>query len=486
MGELARTLLSEQIRSIVDARQSGVLALSQQQVTKGIFFRGGQIVFASSTLESDKLGESLIRLGRISRSEFAAAYQATRNSRSRLGQALVGAGIVTEEELGRLVAHQVRKIVMSLFTWTQGETGFEEAPDPIPADLALDLSTHRLLLEGVRIYPDAKRLEHTLGPPQRRLRLAPRPPFDYRRMSLSPVEREIIHDARAELRISDMMANPSARDLIVRAIYGLLVSGILEEVDQPPRIEPLPREEHTATFKLAIAEAQRCDADRKQQILRLYEAMPRSTHYEVLGLPWDSDPTSIAETFHALEKEMEEHWQALKGDVQLSSLISTLRFRQREAYRVLVTPELRNDYDRTLGALQPRLRDVTPAARRQAEKLAERARALLEKGDRDGAVPLLLEAVDCEPEDASVRRILAIALSDHPTLFRTAERHFLTALELTPEDLDLRYRLALYYRRAGMPKRALIQLRAVLDADPEHEGARVELRTLQAENRFSE
>src|SRR5262245_1923249 len=159
MGDLAQTLLSETIRSLVRARKSGILVVSNHDVTKGIFFRGGQIVFASSTQDRDKLGESLIRLGRISRTEFAAAYQATREKKRRLGQELVGAGLLTEEELGRILAHQVQKIVLSLFTWTEGDTVFQESADPIPADLALDLSTHRLLLEGSRIFPDAETLE---------------------------------------------------------------------------------------------------------------------------------------------------------------------------------------------------------------------------------------------------------------------------------------------------------------------------------------
>src|SRR5690349_13947159 len=118
MGDLAATLLSEEIRSLLYARRNGILVVSALDVTKGIFFRSGQIVFASSTLEADKLGEHLIRLGRISRAEFAAAYESSRG-RGRIGQTLVERGLMTGEELGRVVAVQVQKIVMSLFTWLQ-------------------------------------------------------------------------------------------------------------------------------------------------------------------------------------------------------------------------------------------------------------------------------------------------------------------------------------------------------------------------------
>src|SRR5262249_2838365 len=276
MGDLAQTLLSETIRSLVHARRGGVLVVSNSDVTKGIFFRGGQIVFASSTLDRDKLGENLIRLGRISRNEFAAAYQATREKKRRLGEELVGAGLLTEEELGRILAHQVQKIVLSLFTWTEGDTVFQEASEAIPADLALDLSTHRLLLEGSRIFPDAARLERGLGRLQRRLRVATRPPFDLSRVTLTPVERQVLHNAADELRISEMLAPNASRELGVRAIYALWAGGILEEGAEDESEEG-SFEGDTGTFHVAVAAAEAGPAsDRREDILRLYEALPRA------------------------------------------------------------------------------------------------------------------------------------------------------------------------------------------------------------------
>src|SRR5262245_56743497 len=119
MGDLARTLLTDEIQTLHAARKSGVLAIIVPEFSKALFFRHGRIVFASSTLDKDKLGESLIRLGRISRADFAAAYQASQEGRERFGRALVGAGLLSVEDLGRAVAQQVQRIVLSLFPLTQ-------------------------------------------------------------------------------------------------------------------------------------------------------------------------------------------------------------------------------------------------------------------------------------------------------------------------------------------------------------------------------
>jgi tetratricopeptide (TPR) repeat protein len=488
MGDLARALLTEEIRSLLYSRNSGILVVSNSEVTKGIFFRAGQIVFGSSTLDSDKLGENLVRLGRISRAQFAAAYQATRGGKSRLGQALVGAGLVTEEELGRLVAHQVRKIVLSLFTWTSGETAFQEAPDPIPPDLALDLSTHHILLEGARIYPDPRRLEEAIGDHQRRVRVSPRPPFDYRRLSFTPAERQALEDAQSEQRIAAILARPLSRDLLARAVYSLIVGGILEDADAEEDVLARPIEENTSTFRAAIAavtgRADPSEADRRERILRLYEAMSRATHYEILELPPDAEPEAITGAFARINDEMERYWRDFKGDLQLSSILSTLRLRQREAHRVLSDPHGREQYDRWLGSLHPEEpRKVSPEAHHRAHRLTREAVALLDRGERDRAVPLLLEAVDTDPEDVDSRRFLALTLAQHATLFRTAERHFLVALELEPHDVELRYRLAAYYRKAGLPKRAIVQIRRVLEANPQHDAALVDFEELKREVR---
>ena len=105
----------------------------------------------------------------------------------RLGQALVEIGAVSDLDLEDLVAEQLHMIALSAFRWTAGTVRTEDVEEPIPADIALPLSTERLLLEGARTYPDPRRLEQALGDPCRRVQRAEnaRPAFNYRRVSES-------------------------------------------------------------------------------------------------------------------------------------------------------------------------------------------------------------------------------------------------------------------------------------------------------------
>jgi hypothetical protein len=471
MADLERTLLTDKVRELYDGRKSGILVVSREDISKGIYFRTGAVVFASSTVVEDRLSENLIRLGRISRADFAAAYRAAEGQ--RVGQALVDAGLLTEDELGRMVAHQVEAIVLSLFAWTSGQTRFHKTADPIPGALAVDLSTLRLLFAGGRRFPDVRRLEAALGPLNRRLRVASRRPFDYEPL-LSPAEKSVLEDAREGWRVTDMLGRSFPRDELVRAVYALLAGGVLEK---PPREPSDVFDVDTGTFRLALAAAPPSPAaDPREQILHLYESLPRATHYEILGVSPAAGDVEIDAAHARLILEQERAWAELATDPQLASALGALRQRRRAAYHVLSDAARRADYDRGIGGLHPgRPRVVTPEDRREAMRLAEEAATAMQAGMLERAITLLLEGAMKNPDDRSCRRLLALAMSQHEALFRAAERHFLAALESDPTDIELRYAFGLYYKKAGLAARAAAHLRAVLAADPNHERARREL-----------
>jgi tetratricopeptide (TPR) repeat protein len=483
MADLQQTMLSEEIRSLHQGRKSGILAVTSGDTTKALFFRHGAVVFASSTLDKDKLGENLIRLGRISRADFATAYDASQDKKQRFGKALVHAGVMTEEELGRIVAQQVQRIALSLFIWTKGEAAFHEEDDAIPADLAVDISTHRLLFEGARIFPDAARLEAALGKLDRSLRVATRPPFDFTQLNLSPAEKAVLHAAADELLISEMLDREGQpRPLRVRAVYTLLVAGIIEEITRQDRDFI---EEETGTFRVAVAvaPAEPAPVDLREQVLTLYESLPRASHYAVLGVAPDADVAAVDAAYRKLVTEQDRAWRELQGDVQLSSVLSTIRLRRREAYQLLSDSNRRAAYDQALGGFAPPNPRQTITAERhdKAMRLLRQAREEIEAGNRDNAINLLLQSLELDPRERSCRRLLALTLAQHPTLYRTAERHFLTSLEQDPHDVELRYRLSAYYRKAGLPTRAMTHLNIVLTQDPNHERARRDLEGLEAE-----
>ncbi len=384
--DLAETLLAEQVARVRAEAWSGVLALSQGQVAKGLYFVEGEIAFAASTVEEDRLGAGLYRAGKIGEGQFRAAMRESESSGRHLGHTLVDMGFISPEELAAAVAAQVERIVLSALRWTTGTMRREPMDRPLPPDLVVSLDTQRLLLLGLRQFPDASRLERALGPAGRRLRRVSPPPFAYGSdPEPLPAERAILAVSSRTVTLAELLALPHARPELVRAAYALVASGLLE--DAPPRVAAAPA------------------------------AAPRTAEPSPSPVPLAPPPLDL-------------------------------------------TPP-----------------PPPPATPEEAERTA---RALLERGQRPRAIEVLREAADRHPEARGPRRLLAMTLSRDAAFQGAVERLFLSLLESGPRDAELRYALASYYRRAGLPARALLQLRLVLSEEPGHAAAWRDLGELEA------
>jgi tetratricopeptide (TPR) repeat protein len=385
-------LVSEEIRSIRREHWSGVLAMTQGDVAKGLYFLNGDIAFAASTVEEDRLGANLFRIGRITATQFRTAMNVAREPERRLGQALIDAGVLSAEELAAAVTGQVERIVLSVLRWTGGRLQRRGMDRPLPADLVLDLNTPRLLLLGARVFPDARRLEATLGSPQTRLRRFPQAPFDYDAVPPSPVEQAVLALSVRETTLQKVLDLPHPRPQVVRAAYALVAGGILETARSP---------DDTDVSMVAPAER-------------------------------DFVPGGTTWTLEAAD-------EAGKG-----------------------------------------AEGATGSAAPGPEEGERRARTLLENRQREAAVALLRATLERHPDATGCRRLLALTLAQARGFYAEVEQMLMAILKATPDDVELRYQLASYYRRAGMRARAMLQLRLVLSADPGHAAAWRDLGELEA------
>lgn len=129
--------------------RNGLLSLSAQGVAIGLYLREGRVVHATSTRESDRLTELLLREGAITGAQLEVALRRAAGG-ERIGKALVACGAVTPRGLMEARLRQVRQIALSLFEWDAGEFVFAEGEAPSDAGLAVDLSLLDLVVLGVR------------------------------------------------------------------------------------------------------------------------------------------------------------------------------------------------------------------------------------------------------------------------------------------------------------------------------------------------
>lgn len=148
-GELETSSVPELLRSLLVSSETGILTLRRGDITKSLYLHNGRVAYASSTNPDERLGESLLVAGRITARQYVEASKRVRPGQ-RLGALLVELQALEPEELLPAVEHQVREVLMELFTWTHGEYELI-IKDMQPGDVVtVNVSTENLILEGIR------------------------------------------------------------------------------------------------------------------------------------------------------------------------------------------------------------------------------------------------------------------------------------------------------------------------------------------------
>jgi tetratricopeptide (TPR) repeat protein len=150
-GSLKEASLPDVIQLLFLGRRTGCLALADQHNFGTIYLDEGQIVYASIVNRRDRLGDILLRKGRITAEQLENAIAAQDDDRQhKLGEILVGMGTLSRTELEDYMRLQIEEAVYYLFTWTSGTFNFEAGVRPEREDFLVRISPEALLLEGAR------------------------------------------------------------------------------------------------------------------------------------------------------------------------------------------------------------------------------------------------------------------------------------------------------------------------------------------------
>lgn len=148
-GNLSALPLAELIVHLRRTAASGILSVEFEGTRKAVYFREGRVSFATSNSPNDRLGETLLRMGRISVDEYDASVKLISHGK-RQGKALIEMGAMGPKDLWDGLETQVRDIVFSLFEWSEGEFSFDSTTLPQKEKVTVSFDALELLLEGLR------------------------------------------------------------------------------------------------------------------------------------------------------------------------------------------------------------------------------------------------------------------------------------------------------------------------------------------------
>jgi serine/threonine protein kinase len=163
-GQLDPARLPTRIFHMAVRRETGVLVLQDGPRKKRTYFVEGSPECVTSTEKHELLGEFLIRRGQVLRMELEMALAVLPRFGGRIGDALVGIGVLRPIELFRAIHDQTQERLLEVFRWKRGEIAFARGLRSQEETFPLGVDTYELIGRGIRHGYRYEELEATLAP----------------------------------------------------------------------------------------------------------------------------------------------------------------------------------------------------------------------------------------------------------------------------------------------------------------------------------
>ncbi|MBI1824685.1 MAG: DUF4388 domain-containing protein [Nitrospirae bacterium] len=133
--------LPDILEGIRSKKITGILTIYQDKAIKSLFFKEGNLIYASSSENDDRLGDVLLKSGKITQEHYKISSDLIKKTGKRQGSILVEMGVITPKDLFAGLKIQIKEIILSIFLWEPGgkyEFLEGELPQniiPMPIDL---------------------------------------------------------------------------------------------------------------------------------------------------------------------------------------------------------------------------------------------------------------------------------------------------------------------------------------------------------------
>jgi hypothetical protein len=140
-------------------RKTGILTLTndRDKETVTVTFENGMVVMADSSSRrlEDRLGNVLVKQGKVSRERLEEALGMQKQTLQRLGHILAVSSAITTRDLREALQVQVSQIVFRVFRWREGRYQFSAA-DTVDFDREnfVPMSADFILMEGIRMVDE--------------------------------------------------------------------------------------------------------------------------------------------------------------------------------------------------------------------------------------------------------------------------------------------------------------------------------------------
>jgi molecular chaperone DnaJ len=443
--------LVQALLELHSSRGGGIFRCERGKAKKQLVLKEGSLVYAESNLPQEHLARIMVGMELLpgdSLKDISSLMKTGKTSEQAIFESCHSNG-----QLIRGRHEQAVVITASMLEWDNCSMHLYPGQNLIPCQLNLSLALPELLCVSARRAAKNHRTtilsaEEAVAPGEYFSRKDLFPPLSKEEMYACSLLNE-------KMSVTDLLSLiPSGERAPEELLMSLIILGLA-------RLEN--KNAHAGASNSLIGEVE-------DMLLRFETA----NAYEILSAKTDASQNEIQAAYHELAKRFHpDRFQT--NDFSAEDRVKAERVfaSVNTAYSTLRDTASRASYDETRITKESKLEAALKAKaaskseeEAQVEALFKEGRLSLSRGDFEKAVEQLKSCVWFRPKNSNYNYCLGLAESEMPGLLKSAEQHFLKAIELESMSTDTHIALAKLYIKVMLPRKAEMQLQEVLRWDP--------------------
>ena len=418
-GKLRETEFSEGLSELHRWRATGALLLENPPVKKLVWLKEGAPVFVRSNLLSEALGQLLVRERMITLAECEEGLRRMNESKRQLGTELIELGCISPANLAYGLQLQVEQKLFDMFSWTAGEYRFNPRANMPEMQVALEMTTAKMLLEGIKRSYDGARVRKALGPIEDKSAVLTDDPMDrFQDMGLDPEEASLyaLVDGRRTVReLLDFGALPEEDGL--KLLYALRCANMIHfavpDTSPRPKVEPAPIVSRPPPIpevpERAVPEPELVQRQQVERLAARAQDLRRGTLFDVLGVKPDATELEIRNAFAALAKENHPDRLGPDASAEARAFAEDVFAQLSFAHDTLIDLRKRTEYELSIRQGVQRSDGDEVARILKAEQLFREGEACLAEDDAGSALRCFSQATELYPDEAEFHACLGWA-----------------------------------------------------------------------------
>jgi curved DNA-binding protein CbpA len=481
-GEIKDMTIPWLFQDIRTGKKTGTIVFAHNDEVQKVYFKDGDVLFASSSKKEDRLGEFLMRKGKITQAQFDKSSEVVIKTGKQLGAALFEMGALTSQDLVDQVKLQVKEIILGLFSWRDGHYIFDSGSLPLSEIIPLRISTGDLIIEGVRNL-DWKVVRKSLPPLNTVIRPVSDPSHLFQNAHLEQDQKTVFSLIDGDKSIQELCSASGIGDFnALKSLYVLLAlrmaeQGEIKTEDEKRFVREVVKETVAAKEDKQEKPALTAEMLTKEMILDAHKSLALQDHYEVLGVGRGATSKEIRKAYFNLSKLYHPDRHFERGMDDMKGHLEALFTRIHDAYTTLSSQGKREEYNTDLASgLKQKQAAEAAAASQPWKKTSNRETAEVQfkegvkqfkGGNYWGADEAFQWALRLNPDNAEYVFYRGLTLSRIPRRGHESEEYFVNAIKMAPKKIEYYLELGNFYAKRGMKTKALSVYRDALEHNPD-------------------